>query len=164
MSSSDTLFASEVLLSVSIWYSSLSSESRSNKPSMTLMRLAFLLRYGFGWQCFLSSSPHSLRHSAARISCIPKFLLHWGLLQRAGMQGIDDCIQGCVLTHTIIVCDGHSIYRWKRDGVFVAWGMEELDILSFSELAILIECTLVRVILRGHIKGCSSATILIVCC
>jgi hypothetical protein len=69
-----------------------------------------------------------------------------------------------MLSRTNIVRDGLSIHRWKRDGVVVARGMEELDILSFLELAILIKCTLVRVILMAHIKQCTSATIPIVCC
>jgi hypothetical protein len=74
MSSSNTLFASVALSAVSVWYSLLSSELGSDKLSITLTCLASLFKHFFGWQCFLSSSPHSLRCSAARISCKHEFL------------------------------------------------------------------------------------------
>ena len=90
------LFASdlEMLSAVSVWYSPLlsSSGSMSDKPSTTLICLAFLFKFKhyFGWQCFLSRSPHSSRCSAARISCMPEFLFHWGLVSWARMQHVNN--------------------------------------------------------------------------
>jgi len=61
--------------------------------------------------------------------------------------------------HTSVICAsaGPSIHRrilrWERDGMFVAWGMEECDVLCIFELAIFIECTLVGFWLRRHIRG-----------
>ena len=57
-----------------------------------------------------------------------------------------------ILIHTSNICNSVSFDRQKRDGVFVTWGVEPWDILCIFELAILIQCTLVRVRLRGHIN------------
>lgn len=62
------------------------------------------------------------------------------------MQVVNDHTKGRVLTRTLIVCDSLSVHRWKRDRVFVARGMEELDVLGLFELAILVERTLIEVI------------------
>ena len=62
------------------------------------------------------------------------------------MQVVNDHTKGRVLTRTLIVCDSLSVHRWKRDQVFVARGMEELDVLGLFELAILVERTLIEVI------------------
>ena len=67
-------------------------------------------------------------------------------------------MKGSVLIHTSI-SDSLSINRWEGDGVLVAQGMKELDILSILKLAILVERTLVGVILRQHIKACSGVMI-----
>ncbi len=154
--------ASEVLslATTSIWYSSSLSESGSDKLSMTLTCLvALVVLFGrrLGWRCFLSTSPHSSRRSAARISCKPVFLFRWGRAREAGRPGTavmlstKDCEIDSMTRRTCTIRNSLSFNRRERDAGFVTRGVEPLDIIRIFELAVLIKSALLGVWLRWHI-------------